>query len=97
MVVFKRKKEGYKIQSVDAFIDGKMWEFKAPNGGKLSTIEKNLRRAKLQSKYVVFDSIRTKGIPDYAIKREILPKAPLISDMFSLIVPVLLIAMAHMW
>lgn len=75
-VEFKKKAEGHKVHSADAFVDGKIWEFKAPNGGKLATVEKNLRRAKNQSDRIVFDSLRIKRIPDFAIKREILAKAP---------------------
>ena len=48
---------------------------------KLATVEKNLRRAKNQSDRIVFDSIMMKRIPDFAIKREILAKAPLISGI----------------
>ena len=80
-VEFKRKTEGYKVYSADAYIDGVLWEFKAPNGSKLDTVERNLRRAKEQSDHVVFDSIRMKKVPDFAIKREILSKAPLISGI----------------
>ena len=77
-VEFKKKVEGYKVHSADAYVDGVLWEFKAPNGSKLDTVERNLRRAKEQSDHVVFDSIRMKKIPDFAIKREISSKAPLI-------------------
>ena len=80
-VEFKRKTEGYKVHSADAYVDGILWEFKAPNGSKLDTVERNLRRAKEQSDHVVFDSIRMKKIPDLAIEREILSKAPLISGI----------------
>ena len=85
IVEFKKKTEGYKIHSADAYIDGVLWEFKAPNGNKLDTIERNLRRAKKQSNYIVFDSIRMKNIPDLAIKREIISKAPLISNIREII------------
>ena len=77
-VEFKKKVEGYKVHSADAYVDGVLWEFKAPNGSKLDTVERNLRRAKEQSDHVVFDSIRMKKIPDFAIKREISSKAPFI-------------------
>ena len=84
-VEFKKKVEGYKVHSADAYVDGKLWEFKAPNSGKLDTIERNLRRAKDQSGRVVFDSARMKKVPDFAIKREILAKAPLISGIHEII------------
>ena len=84
-VEFKKKSEGYKVHSADAYVDGKLWEFKAPDGSKLSTVEKNLRRAKNQSDRIVFDSARMKKIPDVAIQREILAKAPLISGISEII------------
>lgn len=84
-VEFKKKAEGHKVHSADAYVDGILWEFKAPNGSKLDTVERNLRRAKEQSDRVVFDSIRMKKIPDFAIKREISSKAPLISGICEVI------------
>ncbi|MBQ6486203.1 hypothetical protein IJI76_00535 [Candidatus Saccharibacteria bacterium] len=35
-------------------MDGKLWEFKAPNSSKLDAIERNLRRAKNQSAYNIY-------------------------------------------
>ena len=84
-IEFKKKIEGYKVHSADAFVDGILWEFKAPDGGKIDIVERNLRRAKIQSGHVVFDSKRVKKIPDAAIKREILAKAPLIKDICAVI------------
>ena len=80
-VKFKKKKEGYKIPSADVVMGGKVWEIKAPKGSKLDAVERNLRRAKEQSEYVILDSFRFKKIPDNAIKREILAKAPYISKI----------------
>lgn len=85
VVEFKKKAEGYKVHSADAYIDGKLWEFKAPNGSKLDAVERNLRRAKAQSDRVVFDSARMKKVPDFAIRREILTKAPLITSIKEII------------
>ena len=80
-VEFKKRDDGYKVHSADAYIDGILWEFKAPKSSKLDTVERNLRRAKNQSDRVVFDSIRMKKTPDFAIQREILSKAPHISRL----------------
>ena len=85
VVEFKKATGGYKIHSADACIDGKLWEFKAPNGSRLDAVERNLRRAKAQSDRVVFDSARMKKVPDIAIKREILAKAPLITSIKEII------------
>ncbi|MBQ8992510.1 hypothetical protein IJ090_03715, partial [Candidatus Saccharibacteria bacterium] len=84
-VEFKKKTEGYKVHSADAYVDKKLWEFKAPSSSKLDAIERNLRRAKEQSERIVFDSIRMKKIPDFAVRREILAKAPLISGIREII------------
>ena len=81
VVEFKEKAEGYKVYSADAYLDGRLWEFKAPKSNKLDAVERNLRRAKRQSGYVVFDSFRMKGLPDAAIRREILAKVPYIKSL----------------
>lgn len=44
-------------------------------------VERNLRRAKDQSKKVVFDTRRIKRVPDMAIYREIIARAPKIKDL----------------
>ena len=44
---------------------------KAPTSGKISSIEKNLKKALKQSNKVIFDSRRMKRIPDDAIEREL--------------------------
>lgn len=85
VVEFRKATGEYKVHSADAYIDGKLWEFKAPNGSKLDAVERNLRRAKAQSDRVVFDSARMKKVPDFAIKREILAKAPLITGIKEII------------
>ena len=45
-VVFKKESKRYKTQTADVLLDGVPWEFKAPNGKKLSSVERNLRRDK---------------------------------------------------
>lgn len=85
VVDFKKRTEGYKVHSADAYIDGRLWEFKAPNSSKLDAVERNLRRAKTQSDRIVFDSARMKRVPDFAIGREIRAKAPLITGIKEII------------
>lgn len=84
-VEFIRKSNRDREHSADAYVNGVKWEFKAPNSKNLSAIERNLRRAKEQSNRIVFDSRRMKSIPDEAIMREIVSKAPLISDIYRVI------------
>lgn len=66
-------------------LDGQIWELKAPNGKKMSAVERNLRRGKNQSSRIVFDPRRMKGVPDKAIMREILSKAHYITDIDKII------------
>ncbi|MCL2438782.1 MAG: hypothetical protein FWC99_06905 [Coriobacteriia bacterium] len=70
-VEFIRKSEGDRERSADAYISQVKWEFKAPNGSKLSLVEKNLRRGLKQCDKIIFDSRRVKRIPDDAIEREL--------------------------
>lgn len=70
-VQFVKKSEYPYETSADALIDGTFWEMKPPTSGKLSMVERNLRRAAHQSPNIVFDSRRMKDIPDAAIEREL--------------------------
>lgn len=81
LIEFKKKTERYKTHSADAYVNGVLWEFKSPKSNKLDAIERNLRKAKIQPDRIVLDSLRIKNIPDSAIQREILAKAPLISGI----------------
>lgn len=77
-VEFIRKSNRDREHSADAYVNGVKWEFKAPKSKLLSAVEHNLRRVKEQYSRIVFDSRRMKSIPDEAIMREIVSKAPLI-------------------
>lgn len=74
-VEFVRKSEEKHATSADALIAGELWEMKAPTSGKLSAVEKNLRKALKQSSRVIIDSRRMKGLPDAAIERELRVRA----------------------
>lgn len=67
--------------SADCFINGELWELKAPNGKKLSIIAVNLRRGKKQARLIVFDSQRIKELPDAAVERELRAKIELIKEI----------------
>ena len=58
-------------KSADVLMDGLIWEMKASKSDKLHMVEQNLRRALKQSRNVIFDSRRMKGLPDHAIEREL--------------------------
>jgi len=57
--------------SADCYLNGELWELKAPNGRKMTLVMKNLRRGKKQAHKIVFDTHRIKGLPDTAIEREL--------------------------
>jgi hypothetical protein len=71
IVEFIRKSERNREHSADVFIDSVKWELKAPTGGAMKVVERNLKKARWQSENVVFDSRRMKKIPDAAIQREL--------------------------
>lgn len=70
-VEFVRRNEGEHEKSADFLMGGELWEMKSPNGSSMKTVERNLRKACEQSRLVVFDSRRLKGIPDSAVEREL--------------------------
>ena len=70
-VEFIRKSNREREHSADVYVDGVKWEFKSPTAHHTKTILKNLKEAKWQSKNVVLDSRRMKGVPNEAIVREL--------------------------
>ena len=71
IVEFVRTSNRDREHSADAYVDGELWEFKAPNGSRTYIIEKRLREGVKQSSSIVFDSRRMKSLPDDAIQREL--------------------------
>jgi len=59
-VFFIMPVDDYKRKTPDIRMKGVEWEIKSPLGSSKSTIRTNLNRALKQSKYIVFDSRRTK-------------------------------------
>lgn len=70
-VEFMRRSEEEHATSADCIIDGLIWEMKTPKSNALRRVERTLRDALKQSRNVIFDSRRMKGIPDHAIEREL--------------------------
>lgn len=61
--------------SADAFINRTIFEFKAPEGASIKSVERNLVKAvNSQSPNVVLDSIRTKRVRDDSIKNFLVSK-----------------------
>lgn len=55
------------IHTPDIKMDGVEWEIKSPQGKSKSTIEKNIKRALLQSKYIIIDLKRVNLPNDFCI------------------------------
>ena len=53
-------------------MSGVFWEIKCPSSKNLNAIERNIRRACKQSKNVVLDTRRMKGLQRHAIEKEAL-------------------------
>lgn len=80
-VEFVRRSEEYRTTSADVIIDGECWEIKAPISNKASAIDKNIRKALHQSKFVIFDSHRMKHVSDSVIERELRKSAGILRSM----------------
>ena len=70
-VEFIRRSEEQHATSADCIVDGLVWEMKAPKSSALRRVQRTLRDAVKQSRNVIFDSRRMKGVPDKAIEREL--------------------------
>ena len=70
-VEFVKKSENDYEKTPDVLINGELWEIKAPKSSLMKRVEKNIRRALLQSNTVIFDCRRMKNIPDTAVEREL--------------------------
>ena len=80
-VEFVRRSEEKRAQSADVLMLGEVWEMKAPRSDKASAIDKNVRKALHQSKWVIFDSRRMKKIPDTTVERELRKSAQTLRSM----------------
>lgn len=80
-VEFVRRSEQKRVHSADVLIEGELWEFKAPTSDKTSAVDKNVRKALHQAKYVVFDSRRMKKVSDAQIERELRKSAEILRSM----------------
>ena len=56
-------------KSADFMIDGIAYELKSPKGARMTSVERNLKRASKQSKNIVFDSSRMSNVRDDSIVR----------------------------
>ena len=77
-VIFRKASNRFKEQSADCYINGELWELKAPDGKTLKSVERNLKRGRWQSSKIVFDTHRMSGVPDHAILREIRTKIQIV-------------------
>ncbi len=70
-VEFVPQAKGDRAKSADFVADGVLWEVKSPSSGKLKVVEKHLRSALHQSRDIVFDSRRMKGLSNDRILSEV--------------------------
>lgn len=71
-VEFVRRSEEKRSTSADVLINGEVWEMKAPTSDSAAAIEKNVRKALHQSKWVIFDSRRMgRAVSDITVEREL--------------------------
>jgi hypothetical protein len=61
-------------KSADVVMNGEVWEIKSPRTDKLSSIERNLKRATRQSSNIIIDSHRMSKIQDMSIQRLLIHK-----------------------
>lgn len=84
-VEFIRRSEERYATSADCVINGTVWEMKSPTSGAKRRIQRTLRDALVQSRCVIFDSRRMKGLPDKAIERELRKRTPELKSLKHLI------------
>ena len=72
---------GNGVKSADILMDGAVWEMKSPRSGNLSSLQKNLRRAGKQSRFVIVDIARMRGISDAGAERELRRLLPLVKSV----------------
>ena len=63
-IEFIKPRNTYKTNSADIFMQGAVWEMKAPITNKESTIKEDFRKAKSQADRVIFDLRRVKKHPE---------------------------------
>lgn len=80
----KKSKDEYR-RSADAYLDGVLYEMKAPTGGHLSVVGKNIKKAMSQSYFIVFDSKRMKNVRDHQVLKELKKQLELNRKIKSLI------------
>lgn len=68
-------------KSPDIFMDDAKWEIKSPTTGKLSAVERNLKKAYRQSENIIFDSQRMARLPDKSIQKELVKQFSLTKKM----------------
>ncbi len=61
-------------KSPDIMLGGQKWEIKSPISDKLSSIERNLKRATKQSGNIIVDSRRMRKIRDTSIQKVLVQK-----------------------
>ena len=85
VVEFIPRSEGQHESNADVTMDGIAWEMKAPKASSLAAIERNIRRACRQSRHVILDVRRMRGIPAAALEREARTSVRRVRELESLV------------
>lgn len=70
-VEFVSRAKGSRAKSADFVAGGVLWEVKSPTSSNLRVIQKRIREALHQSRDIIFDSRRMKGLSDAQIQSEV--------------------------
>ncbi|MBQ9003379.1 MAG: hypothetical protein IJ087_16140 [Eggerthellaceae bacterium] len=70
-VEFMPRTQGKRVKSADLVANGVVWELKSPTSGNIRVVQKHIRAALHQSRDIVFDSRRMKGLSDVVVEREV--------------------------
>ena len=81
IVQFLPAENAHDAKSPDILMNGVKWEMKSPKMGRLSAVERNLKKAYRQSENIIFDSQRMGRLPDKSIQKELIKQFSLTKRM----------------
>ncbi|WP_172135384.1 hypothetical protein [Adlercreutzia sp. ZJ473] len=70
-VEFKPQSKGKRVKNADFIADGVLWEVKSPTSDNIRVVQKRIREAAHQSRDIIFDSRRMKGLSNKRIQDEV--------------------------
>lgn len=84
-VEFLPRIDGNRARSADILMGGVVWEMKSPETGRLSSLQRVLRRASKQSSNIIIDDARMRGVSDAAVEKELRRLKPLVKAIRRLV------------